>query len=813
MRLFNTTKHQFGQDTYVKMKHIFNNKKKLASMLNRRIFLLRCRTNNIFPNHIVHSIKNIESLLCDTNHYQRKISNILHKFKKSILNIEIQITEEKIRHLIKVIQRDSNSIKACIPQHVFNDIMLKSDQHQSTIFSSIKTTNIKKFNKLTTKHLPSKVEEHKENTIANYTNTVIPEEVKSLLNLGPKFGLPVENKTKIIPILIKDIEYAINSQPISDTLKDNKRAKAVNVITNYINKPNNNRKSALYKAISKTKNFIKSHDNIIISQSDKGRTTTIMEKNEYLQDIRNMLDNDPIYNVTNKDPTTKFQNKTNTLIEKMIKNSHITSNEGRSLKRHNSVPPKLYCLRKTHKKEKSYRPIVNCRNTHSYNLAKFIHNKLSPIMTTSKYNVKNSFDLIHIINNTTLPENYELISLDVKSLFTNIPKDLVMEIIKKKWKFIEAYTEIPKVEILHIIEHIYNTSYFSFDGKIYKQLDGTAMGNPLSPLLANLVMNDLIDTCVQKIHFDIPLLQLYVDDTILAIPKDAHDVILDCFNNYHMKLKFTIERENNKTIPFLDVLVIREESGNLKTKWYSKPENSGVILNYKSHHPIQQKIATATGLIKRALRLSHKEYHKEEYKKIKAILSKNNYPVYLIKKLYIKCQNTTARIKNNTDIVYYKLPYIESFTGPLNKCIQQPNYSIAPYNINTSAKSFFTDLKDKTDIKDQSSVVYKIPCGNCDRNYIGQTRQKLDKRIQQHKYDCQSLDKHKTALSLHHYETGHIFNFKNCSILEKEENQLKRNVAEMVHIYTNPTVNLREDTNHLSRIYSGLLHRMIEEKK
>lgn len=60
--------------------------------------------------------------------------------------------------------------------------------------------------------------------------------------------------------------------------------------------------------------------------------------------------------------------------------------------------------------------------------------------------------------------------------FPNVPKELVNKIIKKKWGFISVYVTM-KQPLLHFL---FNSSSFSFDGKLYKQLEGSAMGNPAS---------------------------------------------------------------------------------------------------------------------------------------------------------------------------------------------------------------------------------------------------------------------------------------------------------------------------------------------
>lgn len=105
--------------------------------------------------------------------------------------------------------------------------------------------------------------------------------------------------------------------------------------------------------------------------------------------------------------------------------------------------------------------------------------------------------------------------------------------------------------------------------------------------------------------------------------------------------------------------------------------------------------------------------------------------------------------------------------------------------------------------------MYKILCSDCQRCYSGHTKQLLKNKIQQHKYDCRQIhrdNERKTALSEHHLEEHHQFDFENVTILDKEKHWLKRNISEMVHIKLNNSVNNRTDTQNLGIVYDNILN-------
>src|SRR5580765_3687713 len=75
--------------------------------------------------------------------------------------------------------------------------------------------------------------------------------------------------------------------------------------------------------------------------------------------------------------------------------------------------------------------------------------------------------------------------------------------------------------------------YFCFDNTIYKQTFGTPMGSPLSPTIADIVLQDIENKALYKIGTKLPIYYRYVDDILLAVPKNSIQFIVDTFNSYH----------------------------------------------------------------------------------------------------------------------------------------------------------------------------------------------------------------------------------------------------------------------------------------
>lgn len=134
------------------------------------------------------------------------------------------------------------------------------------------------------------------------------------------------------------------------------------------------------------------------------------------------------------------------------------------------------------------------------------------------------------------------------------------------------------------------------------------MGSPLSPIIADIVMQDLENRALNIITFTPHFYFRFVDDIITAFPTNLIDHVLSVFNSLNPRLQFTMEVEVNKSLSFLEITII-SENNRLLFDWYHKPTFSNRYLNFLSQHPECQKRGTIIGLIDRAFMLSHPKFH------------------------------------------------------------------------------------------------------------------------------------------------------------------------------------------------------------
>jgi len=163
------------------------------------------------------------------------------------------------------------------------------------------------------------------------------------------------------------------------------------------------------------------------------------------------------------------------------------------------------------------------------------------------------------------------------------------------------------------------------------------------------------------------------------------------------------------------------------------------------------------------------------------------------------------------DIKFLKFEFIPGLSNKIEHIFKRfLNTTKFVYYNNKNVYRLFSKVKDKDDISQQSNIVYKINCNNCNTCYIGQTKQYFKDRLRQHKNDCNitNINKvNKTALATHHFkEENHNFDFDNARIVDRENNWLKRNISEMIQIELNTNnINFKTDTQNLNPHYKNLL--------
>ena len=216
-----------------------------------------------------------------------------------------------------------------------------------------------------------------------------------------------------------------------------------------------------------------------------------------------------------------------------------------------SAPARIYGTPKMHKFSPSdsfpkLHPIVSSIGTFNYNLAR------SPLVPND-YSCKDTFSFVSQIKNANLSKKF-LVSYGITTLFTNIP---LQETIDTAINLIFNHNpnlNITKKELKKLFLFATSQTHFIFNSKFYDQIDGVAMGSPLAPVLANIFMGFYESKWLNEYNLNKPKFYLrYVDDILAAFDKKQDSLnFLNFLNKRHPNIKFTIEKQTNHSIAFLD---------------------------------------------------------------------------------------------------------------------------------------------------------------------------------------------------------------------------------------------------------------------
>ena len=109
-------------------------------------------------------------------------------------------------------------------------------------------------------------------------------------------------------------------------------------------------------------------------------------------------------------------------------------------------------------------------------------------------------------------------SFDVKSLFTSIPLQLALDCTENAIKNSTVELPLPTDDIMDLLNLCLTSTYFQYNGKHYKQLHGTAMGSPVSVVVAEIVMQNIEEQALATYTRTVPLWLRYVTLTTHSPP-------------------------------------------------------------------------------------------------------------------------------------------------------------------------------------------------------------------------------------------------------------------------------------------------------
>ena len=649
------------------------------------------------------------------------------------------------------------------------------------------------------------------------SSLVIEENIRKTLQLG--LNLHVSNKFDYIQQqaeiekLYQQINTRRNDILITNEEKLKCELKRFGLSKQRTYSPNNISKDQ----ISDIKN-IKNNKDIVIRKADKSNTFVIMNKTEYNLKLNNIVSNEDKFQPALEEDVDIIKKEANKLISEINKKSNklIFKPIQGSFK-----PGYIYGSPKIHKnaKDPPLRPIISTIPSPTYELSKELNNIIK-LYIPKTYSINSTKEFIAILtgHNNKIPSEKLLASLDVQSLFTNVPLDEAIDI---TLNYIYENKSIPppdidKEKLRNLLKLCTSKCPFTTpDGKkIYVQKDGVMMGCVLGPTLADIYMDykekQILNICKNK-----PSIYCrYVDDIFVVIDNLEQLEEIRLIFEENTVLKFTYEVEKNKQLNFLDCNIIRH-GDNIKTNTHIKDTFDGNYLHFNSICPIRYKTGIIKTLLHRAkLICSTWQYFHQETTRLKQILVNNGYPLSMIDKEIKNFLNVYYNKKENQQNdtksinLYFRNQMTNNYKQRENQLRKIINNNIKEKTINSkiNLQIYYKNMKLKDLVlspktkssatEETSNVVYQYTCphSGCkatESTYIGYTTNTVKVRMQQH-YTSGAIRKH--------YEEEHKIRptkeniLENTKIIRKGKNKEDLMLMEALYIKNyRPIINRKDE--------------------
>uniref|UniRef100_A0A147BMT3 Putative reverse transcriptase n=1 Tax=Ixodes ricinus TaxID=34613 RepID=A0A147BMT3_IXORI len=481
-----------------------------------------------------------------------------------------------------------------------------------------------------------------------------------------------------LPKMVAAVEDGISH--LDTDVREGVRLKAIGILSRLSSRPHHN----LPKEESKALRELQADTTIVILPADKGNSTVVLDREAYEHKVGDLLDS-PAYEKLKKDPTRQVQDGLNKTLADVFRNHPDSKGLYFQLICRNGSAPGFYGLPKIHKINVPLRPIVDFTTSPLRALSNYLHRIISPLTGTTSTYVRNAGDFVERMSEVKVNSEHSMVSFDVVSLFTSVPVPLAVSTARAVLESdseLSTRTSLSVDELCRLLDFCLRSTYFCFKGDFYKQTSGTAMGASISVTTANLTMESIEQRALQSFTNRPEVFVRYVDDCFCILKTSEVDRFLAHLNSIEPDIQFTVEREKDSTLPFLDVLVKRQGE-EMKFSVYRKPTHTGRYLNFKSNHPTSHKASVVATLMSRAAVICSSETdRKSEEQSVIADLRKNGYPTRFIQQV----TKRTVHARQNPQpkgaaphrpITRISVPYVPGTSETLSRLLAKQGIHVA----------------------------------------------------------------------------------------------------------------------------------------
>ena len=481
---------------------------KMADFLNHRHFSLRCLSKGLIPTSIrlrsniktpkgKYIIKKAELALL--NERIRAINNSIAMFKIVIdicmIQLESILDKKTMEDCYRYIEyRREGRHQKTLDRHIskFNRMChrntggrsnLQHGDHDENCCSNTNTCMNTAFDTATitdtsdwrvnnnnnnslsnttsnnTSNNTSNTSNNNNNWVRNYSKTPLTEAQQHLLSHGPNFV--------ITPRDPPTLEYIVATEKVCNQLTQGKAEELRGEVKALLRK-DHKAKPNIPKDEYQVLREIKKDNTRQVLTADKGVSMVVLDSEDYTAKSETLL-HQSNYKVLKTDPTNKYKSKLVGLLKTIKAEGGMDDITYKRLYPTGAVPPKYYGLPKVHKPGMPLRPIISSVGSVTHATAKELARIIKPLVGGSQHHVKNNMDFIHSIEGIQMKTDECMMSFDVESLFTSVPVEPSIQIIKKLLeddKSLHLRTKMTVNQISCLLDFCLQDHIFYLPGKI-----------------------------------------------------------------------------------------------------------------------------------------------------------------------------------------------------------------------------------------------------------------------------------------------------------------------------------------------------------
>ena len=392
---------------------------------------------------------------------------------------------------------------------------------------------------------------------------------------------------------------------------------------------------------------------IVIKPADKGGAVVVQDREKYIVEGLRQLSDPKFYVEVKEDLSQKHHKEIVNILDEMLRDGEIDRSCYLYLSDDKIRTPEFYMLPKIHKDRVNPpgRPIVSGNGCPTERISKFIDFFLQPNVKNIASYIKDTTDFLLMLDNLgTLPPNCLLVTLDVSSLYTNIPNQEGRQATRISLDSTrEGKTNPSTDKLIELLDKVLMCNNFGFNGRHFLQIGGTAMGTKVAPAYANTFMGWYEEEHVYTYHKQPLLWKRFIDDIFVIWQYDHEELqdFIQYLNSRMPSIKFEADISEHN-VHFLDVDVFLNSSKNkIETTLYTKPTDSHNYINYRSCH---QKLCNNGIPYGQFLRLKRICSDEDDYVAKSKLMAYHfhlaNYPIELIQSSFER-----AYIQNRYDLL------------------------------------------------------------------------------------------------------------------------------------------------------------------